>query len=89
MKACQNCGKGVVIGKSGVHQYGGKWARRGPKTRRIWRANLHSARIKVGSNFKTVILCTKCLRAAKKQMKPKLPEVKGEEDKILIRQVSV
>lgn len=67
MKACQNCGKGVILGKSGVHKHGGRWWRRGPKTPRVWRANLHRARIKVGSNFKTMILCTKCLRKFKKE----------------------
>ena len=67
MKACQNCGKGVDLGKSGVHQYGGGWARRGPKTKRVWKANLHKVRIKVGPNFKTMILCTKCLRKFRKK----------------------
>lgn len=71
MKLCQNCGKGVAIGKSGVHQYGGGWARRGPKTKRVWKANLHRAMVKVNGNFHSMILCTKCLRKFKKVEKPK------------------
>lgn len=69
MKMCESCGKGVVIGKSGVHKHGGRWWRRAPKTSRVWRANLHKARIKINGNFKTMLLCTKCLRKMKKAQK--------------------
>lgn len=75
MKACQLCGKLVIIGKSGAHKHGGKWAMRAPKHRKIWRPNLHKARIKINGNFKTMILCTKCLRKFKKETKSKEAKV--------------
>ena len=82
MKSCQNCGRGVVLGKSGVHQYGGRWHRRGPKTPRVWKANLHRAKIKVNGNFKTMTLCTKCLRKFRK----KTQETREPTSQILISQ---
>jgi len=62
---CQNCGKTTKIGKSGVHRYGGGWARRAQKTKRIWKANLHHAKLTIDGKTKTVWLCTKCIRRAK------------------------
>lgn len=35
------------------------------RTRKIFKPNLHSARVKVGTTMKTVRLCTKCLRMVK------------------------
>lgn len=35
------------------------------RTRKIFRPNLHAARVKVGSTMKRVRLCTKCLRMVK------------------------
>ena len=45
MKKCQICGKKSKIQKSGVHQYGGAWARRATKKRRVWMVNLHTAKV--------------------------------------------
>jgi len=67
MRVCANCGKGTVIGKSGVHRYGGGWARRAQKTKRLWKPNLHHAKLTIDGKTKTVWLCTKCLRRAKKE----------------------
>lgn len=67
MRICQNCGKGTVKGKSGVHRYGGGWARRAQKTSRIWKPNLHQAKLTIDGKTKTFLLCTKCLRRAKKE----------------------
>ena len=66
MRVCDICQKGSIVQKSGAHRYGGGWAMRAPKTRRVWQPNLHQKRIKVNGNFKTMLLCTKCLRRAKK-----------------------
>lgn len=55
---CMNCGKGVMYGHNVSHAKN--------RTRKIFRPNLHSARIVVGGMKKTVRLCTKCLRMVKK-----------------------
>lgn len=67
MRVCEICGKGSIIQKSGAHRYGGGWAMRAPKTRRVWRPNLQTARLKANGNFKRMLLCTKCLRREKKK----------------------
>ncbi len=69
---CFHCGKGRMVGKSHKHHpgvAGGRWKKRAPKTQKIFRPNLHWARIRVGNNLQRVRLCTKCLRIAKEAMK--------------------
>lgn len=71
---CALCGKGAMIGKQHKHHpgvAGGRWKRRAPKTQKIFKPNLHYAKIMVGNNLKRVRLCTKCLRRAKEAMKVK------------------
>jgi ribosomal protein L28 len=83
MNTCANCGKSTVIGKSGVHRYGGGWARRAQKTSRIWKANLHHAKLTINGKTKTVWLCTKCLRKAKKEaVESKKTQVVKEEQQV-------
>lgn len=55
---CYNCGKGVLYGHNVSHAKN--------RTRKIFKPNLHEARILVGNNRKKVRLCTKCLRLYKK-----------------------
>ena len=69
MLVCEICGKKTIVGRSGVHQYGGGWARRAPKTLRIWRPNLQTAKILVNGQFRRVKICTSCLKRAKKEQK--------------------
>lgn len=69
---CRNCGKGILIGKTSKHHpgvAGGRWKHRAPKTSKTFRPNLHSARVLVGTTYKRMKLCTKCLRIAKEMMK--------------------
>lgn len=63
---CANCGKGVMYGHNVSHAKN--------RTRKIFKPNLHSARIFVGTTAKRVKLCTKCLRTLKDQIR--IPEVK-------------
>lgn len=61
-----------MIGKQHKHHpgvAGGRWKRRAPKTQKIFKPNLHSARIPFDGMTKRVKLCTKCLRLAKEAMK--------------------
>lgn len=69
---CDNCEKGVMIGRTRKHHpgvAGGRWKKRAPKTAKMFRPNLHSARVLVGSNYQRLKLCTKCLRLAKEAMR--------------------
>lgn len=69
MRVCEICGKKSMIQKSGVHQYGGAWARRATKKRAVFMPNLHSVKVTYEGVRKTMRLCTKCLRRVKAQMK--------------------
>jgi large subunit ribosomal protein L28 len=54
---CFNCGKGIMYGHNVSHAKN--------RTRKIFKPNLHSARIIVGGTAKKVRLCTKCIRKFK------------------------
>lgn len=69
MRVCQICGKKSIIQKSGVHQYGGGWAKRATKKRVVWMVNLHNVKVTYQGVRRTMRLCTKCLRRVKTQMK--------------------
>lgn len=64
---CFNCGKGVMYGHNVSHAKN--------RTRKIFKPNLHSAKIVVNGAQKRVKLCTKCQRLIKapgaKQLKVK------------------
>ena len=65
---CYNCGKGVMFGSQHTHHAGvagGRWKKRAPHTPKLFKPNLHSARIVVAGVAKRVRLCTKCLRKFK------------------------
>jgi len=65
---CFNCGKGVMYGHNVSHAKN--------RTRRIFKPNLHLARISVGNVTKRVKLCTKCQRLLKtSSVKPKAEKV--------------
>lgn len=51
---CYNCGKGNMVGHNVSHAKN--------RTRKIFRPNLHPARIVVDGTSMRVRLCTKCLR---------------------------
>lgn len=70
---CDNCGKGVMYGHNVSHAKN--------RTRKIFKPNLHSARVVVGGNRKKLKLCTKCLRMARNTQKPiTTEEVKAPEE---------
>lgn len=71
--ACDLCGKGKMIGLQHKHHpgvAGGRWKKRAPKTQKIFKPNLHWAKVSIkGGNMQRVRLCTKCLRRVKEGMK--------------------
>lgn len=54
---CFNCGKGIMVGHNVSHAKN--------RTRKVFKPNLHAARIIVGGTPMRVRLCTKCLRLVK------------------------
>ncbi|MCL5018888.1 MAG: 50S ribosomal protein L28 [Patescibacteria group bacterium] len=67
---CFNCSKGRMVGRSHTHHpgvAGGRWKKKAPTTQKVFKPNLHFARIAVDGVMKRVRLCTKCLRRAKQK----------------------
>jgi large subunit ribosomal protein L28 len=58
---CVNCNKGVMYGHNVSHAKN--------RTRKVFKPNLHVAKITVGGMSRHVRLCTKCLRTYKKAQK--------------------
>lgn len=54
---CMNCNKGSMHGHNVSHAKN--------RTNRVFKPNLHVARVKIGSVSKKLKLCTKCLRSIK------------------------
>ena len=70
--ACYHCGKTVLFGRSHTHHRGvagGRWKKRAPKTRRIFRPNLQKVTILEKGKEKQVKLCAKCIKRIKKDSK--------------------
>ena len=61
-RKCFNCGKGIMIGHNVSHAKN--------RTRKVFKPNLHAARIIVGGTPMRVRLCTKCLRMVKGTTSP-------------------
>jgi len=69
---CYHCGKTVIFGRSHTHHRGvagGRWKKRAPKTRRIFRPNLQKVTILEKGKEKRVKLCAKCIKRIKKDVK--------------------
>ncbi|MBI2031989.1 MAG: 50S ribosomal protein L28 [Candidatus Levybacteria bacterium] len=58
---CENCGKGIMYGHNVSHSK--------RRTRRIFKPNLHMARVMVNGISRRMKLCTKCLRMFKSKTK--------------------
>jgi len=70
--ACYYCDKTVIFGRSHTHHRGvagGRWKKRAPKTRRIFRPNLQKVTILEKGKEKQVKLCAKCIKRIKKDLK--------------------
>ena len=58
MSKCCVCGKGVVFGHNVSHS--------NRKTNRTWKTNIRKVKIEENGTVKTVSMCSRCLRTAKK-----------------------
>jgi len=54
---CYNCGKGIMVGHNVSHAKN--------RTRKVFKPNLHNAKIMVNGRSMKVRLCTKCLRVVR------------------------
>ncbi len=54
---CYNCGKGIMVGHNVSHAKN--------RTRKVFKPNLHGAKIIVDGTSMKIRLCTKCLRDLK------------------------
>ena len=66
---CDICGKKSVMGRSQRHKRGvaGKrWAKRAPKTPRLFMPNLQRVTLKIGGEVRKMRVCAKCLKRIKK-----------------------
>ncbi len=67
---CDNCGRGVQYGETSTHHRGvagNRWKKRAPKTRKVFKPNLHK--------WMGMKLCTKCLRMLKGKAKDSVKKV--------------
>ncbi|MEX1052719.1 MAG: L28 family ribosomal protein [Patescibacteria group bacterium] len=69
---CFHCKKKTVSGRSHTHHRGvagGRWKKRAPKTKRLFKPNLHKVMIMLNDKKQRVHLCSKCLKRVKKDVK--------------------
>lgn len=67
MKTCELCGRGTAVGVDGTHNYGGGWARRATRTRKVWKVNLRTAKILTDDGAgRRIKICMKCYKGLKK-----------------------
>lgn len=57
---CMSCGKGSMYGHNVSHAKN--------RTNRVFKPNLHNARVPMGTIMRKVKLCTKCLRSVKRSL---------------------
>jgi large subunit ribosomal protein L28 len=62
MAKCQVCGKAPSFGRNIRHKHSGGWARRAPKTNRMFRPNIQKTTLTVGGAPVQMKVCTQCLR---------------------------
>ncbi|RJQ37333.1 hypothetical protein C4559_03765 [Candidatus Microgenomates bacterium] len=70
---CENCKKGTEIGRQHKHHpgiAGQRWKKRAPQTVKVFKPNLHMARVVVNGVSKRMKLCTKCTRLLKGKSTP-------------------
>ena len=67
---CYNCGKGIQVGHNVSHAKN--------RTRKIFKPNLHAARMVVSGHSIRVRLCTKCIRKLKSSTFAKATADKSE-----------
>lgn len=61
-----------MYGRSHTHHRGvagGRWKKRAPKTQRVFKANLQPMTIVVANKEERVVLCAKCIKRIRKDMK--------------------
>ena len=70
VKMCQRCGKGIMRGHNVSHAKN--------RTKRIFKPNLQTLRVKVNGERKKMTLCSKCVRIVRRKQSP-TPALKQKE----------
>ncbi len=68
---CDICNRGTQVGnnvpRKGLYKRkGGTGSKIGVKTKRTFKVNIHTKRIKIGANYRKLNLCTRCLKTLDK-----------------------
>jgi len=67
MAKCAICGKAPVFGRSIQHKHGGGWARRAPKTNRMFKPNIQKTTLTLeGGVTAQIKACTRCIHTLQK-----------------------
>ena len=69
---CYHCGKSILFGRTHTHHRGvagGRWKKRAPKVQRIFKPNLQKVEIIESGKAKKVLLCAKCIKRVKKDLR--------------------
>lgn len=66
MAKCDVCGKGPSFGRNIRHRHSGGWARRAPKTNRMFKPNIQKATLIENGVAVQSKVCTRCLRTMSK-----------------------
>lgn len=69
---CYHCGKSILFGRTHTHHRGvagGRWKKRAPKVQRIFKPNLQKVEIIESGKTKRVLLCAKCIKRVKKDLR--------------------
>lgn len=67
MASCSICGKAPAFGRSIQHKHGGNWARRAPKTNRMFRPNIQTTTLTLEGGVQVQVkACTRCIRTMSK-----------------------
>ena len=81
---CHNCGKGIMVGHNVSHAKN--------RTRKVFKPNLHPAKMRVDGRSLRVRLCTKCLRELRgrstRQLKIQKAKVKSESQSLKSSEIS-
>jgi large subunit ribosomal protein L28 len=61
-KVCDVCGKGLQSGQNIRHVHSGAWARKAPRTKRVYHPNLQTVTVETKRGKRRLKICAKCLK---------------------------
>ena len=61
-KVCENCEKSTTSGQRKRHHHATGWLYRAPRTKRAFKANLRTVKVKMNGDEKKMTVCMKCYK---------------------------